>query len=170
MLKNYGEVRFFLFVNSYSGNKIVSHLKSKHEGNKLLRVSKNLSTVLNFKYKKIANVVLLGVKPKCPYQRLPKLLKIYLGIEKELLRLSEEKLDQYSAVLGDYKRQLLFPAIERVAGDSLRRIEDDHEFDTRLRLQINEYRNIYYKIAYEYRLPTIRIVPFILRLTLTLLR
>lgn len=166
MVKNYEEVRFFLFANSYSGNKIASHLKSGYKRSKLLKVGKSLSIVLRFKYKKVTDFVLFDIKPKCPYQRLPKFLRIYLEVEKELLKLSEEKLDEYSTASEDYKRQLLFPAVERAAGNSLGKIKDDHEFDTRLGTQINEYRNIYYKIAYEYRLPTIRIVPFILRLIL----
>lgn len=64
----------------------------------------------------------------------------------------------------DYHNQLLSPAIERVAGNSLTKIDDDKEFETRLTDQINRYTSVYYKVAYKYKLPTIRIVPFLLRL------
>jgi len=107
---------------------------------------------------------IFDIKPKCPLKRISSLLKIYLEIEKELRNVVDEKLDEYSTAKEDYQRQLLLPAIERAAGNSLRKIEDDRKFEIKLGERIKEYGNIYYKVAYKYKLPTMRIVPFLLRL------
>lgn len=130
----------------------------------MLKVLKRLSGVLDFNYKQLSQFVVFDIKLQCPYKRVPKKLRMYLDIECELLKLKEEKLDEYSTVKEDYQRQLLYPAFERAAGNSLGKIKDDHEFNTKLIIRISEYGNIYYKVVYKYKLPTIRIVPFLLRL------
>jgi len=162
MVKTYWEVKFFLFANSYSGTKIPFYIKGKFGGMKLAKAIKRLSDILGFKYKQTADFIILGIKPKCPYHRLPNPLRIYLEIENELSKLTEEKLDQYSTALADYQRQLLYPAIERAVGNLLENVEDDNKFE---RLSEEKFRSAiytYYKVARKYGLPTMRNLPFLL--------
>ena len=147
----------------------MAYLKQKPEGNKLTYEIKRLSDILDFKEKQIIDYVLSDIKPDSPYKRLPYLLKIYLETEKELSKLSEEKLDEYSTALEDYQRQLLYPAIERAVGNLIEYTGDDNKFDKLLNEKLKSAIHIYYKVAYRYKLPTIRIVPFILRLISQLL-
>ena len=66
--------------------------------------------------------------------------------------------------LDEYESALLEPAIERVVGEDLSDIENDREFDTQLAVFKTLYRHWYYQTARKYRLPTLRIIPFLLRL------
>ncbi len=59
---------------------------------------------------------------------------------------------------------LLSLAIERVVGSTLGNVKDDNVFEEKLNQRIKDYHRIYYKTAYKYRLPTMRIIPFLLRL------
>ncbi|MBN1168990.1 hypothetical protein JXA63_03820 [Candidatus Woesebacteria bacterium] len=161
---NYKKVRSFLFANSYSANKIAVHLNAEYKGRKLEKVSKNLAVVLRFRQKQIINFVLFDIKSECPYQRIPKSIRLYLEIEKELLKLSEEKLDEYSTASEDYQNQLLSPAIERAVGNFLTDVKNDKRFQNLLEDKIKSAHYTYYKIAYKYALPTMRTVPYILRL------
>lgn len=161
--KQYQEVRHYLFANSYSGRRIILYLKTKCKKKRLSQGIKRLAIVLDFNFRKLERLVNDDLIPTCPYKRLPNKLKIYLEIEKELSALVEEKLDEYSTALEDYRGQLLAPAIERAAGNLMKDI-DDREFDKTLELKIRKYHYIYYRTAYKYKLPTLRIVPFILRL------
>lgn len=170
MRDKYESVRFFLFSNSYSGQLIFQYFRKKYKSKKFLkskklaREIKHLSRILFFSNKNLMMFFIFNIKPKCPLKRTPSQIKIYLEIEKELSRVANEKLDEHSTAKEDYQRQLLHPAMERVAGNSLGKIKDDYEFDTMLAIRINDYGKIYYKVAYKYKLPTIRIVPFLLRL------
>lgn len=164
MTKNYEQVRFFLFTSSYSGERIRTYLKGKFRDKKLTKVIKNLSAVLHFKNAQVSKYVLYDIKPASPYRRLPYPLKIYLEIENELSKLSEEKLDEYSTALEDYQKQLLCPAIERAVGNFLEDVEDDNKFQKLLEEKFKPAHYTYYKVAYKYKLPTLRLVPFILRL------
>lgn len=67
---------------------------------------------------------------------------------------------------SDYEKELalLSLAIERVVGNNLKNIEDDSLFKQQLEDFKRKYAYWYYKTAYKYKLPTIRIVPFLLRL------
>lgn len=161
---SYQEVRFFLFANSYSANKIAVYLKEKYKGKKLEKSVINLATVLRFKQKQTATFVIFDVKPKYPYRKMPKTIRAYLEIEKELLKLSEEKLDEYSTAFEDYQGQLLSPAIERAVGNFLVEVRNDGRFQKLLEEKISSAHYDYYKVAYKYSLPTMRIVPFLLRL------
>lgn len=161
--KRYQEIRFYLFAKSYSGERVVSYLKTEHKKKKLSQGIKRLAIVLDFNFRKLERFINDDLIPTCPYKRLPNRLKIYLEIEKELSVLVEEKLDEYSTALEDYQRQLLAPAIERAAGNLIEDI-DDREFDRIIEQQIRKYTYIYYRTTYKYKLPTLRIVPFIIRL------
>lgn len=163
-MKNFQVVRFYLFANSHSANRIATYLKTSYKGKKIVSITKNLSTVLRFKQKHIVDFVLYDVKPKCPYQRIPKSIKTYLEIEKELIKLTEEKSDKYSTALEDYRDQLLYPAVERAIGNFLTDVKNDNCFQSLLEKNIRSAHYTYYKVACKYRLPTIRIVPFMTRL------
>lgn len=164
MIKSYKNIRFFLFTHSYSGKKNSLFLKGKFNGKKLTKTINSLSVVLGFKYKETSNYILLDIKPDPPYKRLPYILKVYLEIENELSKITEEKSDEYSTALDDYQRQLLYPAIERASGNFMKVVDNDSEFEKLLEEKIKSVTHIYYKIAYKYKLPTLRVVPFILRL------
>jgi len=160
--KNYKEIKFFLFTRSYSGGKISLYLRGRFNGKKLMKVIKRLSVVLDLECKQTADFIIFGIKPKCPYYRLPNLLRIYLEVESELSKLTEEKLDEYSTALEDYQRQLLYPAIERAVGNLLENVEDDNKFE---KLSEEKFRSAiytYYKVAHKYGLPTMRNLPFLL--------
>lgn len=164
MIINYDKVRFFLFANSFSGNKIAGYLKVRFRGGKLTNRIKRLSVVMGFKQRQVANFVLFCIKPDSPYRRFPKSLKVYLEIEKELLKLSEEKLDEYSTATEDYQRQLLYPAIERAVGNFLVNVEGDGKFQMLMEEQFKPACYTYYKVVDKYKLPTMRIIPFLLRI------
>jgi len=164
MVKNYKEIRFFLFTNSYSGKRIATYIKLRFQGKKMEKAVKRLSVIFDFNYSQVWDFITSGLNPTCPYKRLPASLKIYLEVEKELSKLSEEKLDEYSTALEDYQRQLLCPAIERAVGNLLENINDDSEFEKLLGERFKSSFHIYYKVAYKYGLPTMRVVPFVLRI------
>lgn len=162
--KRYQEVRLYLFANSYSGKRIISYLKTECKKRKLSQQIKRLAIVLDFNFKKLEKLIIGDFVPACPYRRVPKRLKIYLEIERELDNLVEEKLDEYSTALEDYQGKLLSPAIERATGNLMDNIDDDTKFTNTMATLIPKYNYIYYRVAYKYKLPTIRIVPFIIRL------
>lgn len=162
MIKAHKKVRFLLFTNSYSGKKISIYLKGTFCGKKLIRAIKRLAVVLDFEYKQTSDFIVFGTKSTSPYKRLPNSLRIYLEIENELSKLSEEKLDEYSTALEDYQRQLLYPAIERAVGNLLNEIDDDFKFQTLLDERFKHAIYTYYKVVHKYGLPTMRNVPFIL--------
>lgn len=170
MTKKYKQLRFYLFVNSYSAEMIAVRLHDKYKvrnkwkSKKLCKDIECLSSILWLDPEDLKSFIILNTKPKLPVQRLRANLKLYLEIEKELFLLSKEKLDEYSTAKADYQRQLLLPAIERAAGNVLNSTNDDQEFQEELETLKKKYRAVYYKVAYSYSLPTIRIVPFILRL------
>jgi len=164
MVKTRREVQFFLFTNSYSGKKIATYIKLRFQGKKLGKVIKRLSVVFDFNYSQVCDFITSDLNPTCPYKKLPVSLKIYLEVKKELSKLSEEKSDEHSTALEDYQRKLLCPAIERSVGNLLENINDDSEFEKLLGERFKSSFYIYYKVAYKYGLPTMRVVPFILRL------
>jgi len=162
MVKTRREIQFFLFANSYSGKKISVYLKGTFSGKRLAMAIKRLSVILDFGHKQVADFVVFGTKSTNPYKRLPNSLRMYLEIENELSKLSEEKLDEYSTALEDYQRQLLYPAIERAVGNLLDEIDDDSKFQTLLEERFKHAVYDYYKVIRKYGLPTMRNIPFIL--------
>ena len=91
-------------------------------------------------------------------------LSVYVRIEHELIQLIKERKNRGYFDLIEYEYALLYPAIERVVGTDLCDIENDNEFDEQLMTFKTIYVNWYYQTAAKYRLPTIRIIPFLLRL------
>ena len=91
-------------------------------------------------------------------------LSVYVRIEHELIQLIKERKNRGYFDLIEYEYALLDPAIERVVGEDLSDIENDKEFDEQLMTFKTIYINWYYQTAAKYRLPTLRIIPFLLRL------
>ena len=91
-------------------------------------------------------------------------LNAYLRIEHHLIYLITNRDDPDGMIIEDYQFALLSPAIERAAGDSLTDIQTDAKFNQKLYEFKQVYFRWYYSTAYKYKLPTLRIVPFLLRL------
>lgn len=89
-------------------------------------------------------------------------IPIFLAIEKEVIEIMEKKFMENLLEVDDYQGASLESAIERATGNQLTEIEDDHQFEKQLEELKRHYRSFYYRVAYK--LPTIRILPFILRL------
>ncbi len=167
MEPNFNSTRVALFTFSYAGHALAGNVKkNKNKDSVILKLSQIL-----FMDEEIIRCFVLHKTCCSKFSRIIKSItedkekvKIYLAIEKELLTIIEEKRDKESFVLEDYKWALLDPAIERVAGNDLSEIEYDRVFERRLSKLQKTYHRRYYFIAYKYKLPTIRIVPFLLRL------
>ncbi|PIP14709.1 hypothetical protein COW98_04200 [Candidatus Roizmanbacteria bacterium CG22_combo_CG10-13_8_21_14_all_35_9] len=167
MNKYLQKVRFILFTKSYAGYILSNHTKKLHHPKAMINT---LSKVLLFNKKDLDIFVFNKIKTnkanKIIILELTSDEKIasYLQIEKELINLMKERDDKENLVNDDYHHALLEPAIERVAGNNLSHIESDRWFDKRLTELKKKYHRWYYDIAYKYKLPTMRIVPFLLRL------
>ncbi len=164
----YNKVRLSLFLRSYGAHTILNRFKIKPS----YRIVSRLGSVLNLDIHLLNKFFSSGTYPRgLPnLNRLTKYLVpkekmlVYLEIEQEIINLTLEKLDKEKTSLEDYDKAIMKPAIERVAGNHLKNIEDDKVFDTQLEELQRKYQNWYYTTAYKYKLPTSRIIPFILRL------
>lgn len=101
-------------------------------------------------------------------KKLPKTEKhkvvAYLEIERELCSIIQQR-SKYDEFFGeDYEGPLLSLAIERAIGNALCEIENDQEFEEKRFLLERQYHNWYYWVAWRYKLPTLRILPFLFRL------
>lgn len=175
----YNRVRLALFLHSYGAYIISELLKSKNISK--IKIINRLGQILNFdplllrkfylddKYaRKLSKPG--SYKQSLRADALKKYLTqmervlAYLEIEKELVNLINEKSEVDGTAAEDYDRALLEPAIERAAGNGLCKIEDDLEFEEKLETLKIKYKTYYYSVAYKYKLPTPRLIPFILRL------
>lgn len=167
MDKDFQKVRFALFTKSYAGFILSDHIR-KLQNSK--NISDRLSKILLFKkedvYFYIINKIHVDETNKIIHSVLidNKKIAIYIQIEQELITLIQEKSDKENIINEDYDYALLEPAIERVAGNNLSDIKSDRWFDKRLFEFKKKYHRWYYDIAYKYKLPTMRIVPFLIRL------
>src|SRR3989304_7593716 len=164
----YNKVRLSLFLRSYGAHTILNRFKDKPN----YRIVSRLSNILNLDIHLLNKFFSSGKYPK----GLPNLniltkylvprekMLVYLEIEREIISLTLEKQDKEKTSLEDYDKAIMEPAIERVAGNHLKNIDDDKVFDTQLEELQRKYQNWYYATAYRYKLPTSRIIPFILRL------
>lgn len=167
MKPHFHSMRIALFTFSYAGYVLVSRIrKNKNKDSVILKISQIL-----LMDEGIIRCFVLHKTCRSKFSRIIKSitvdkekLKIYLAIEKELLTIIEERRDKESFVLEDYEWALLDPAIERVAGNDLSEIEYDRVFEKKLSKLQKTYHRWYYSVAYKYKLPTIRIIPFLLRL------
>lgn len=179
----FSKTRLVLFTNSYACYAITCHIKTKYKIDDRLTPSElrkryfnkriipeisKLSYSLHFDYETLWRAMLLNKKQSLSRQiRSSDGVRFYLAIEDELIALAESKKHRSQDFFDpDYENELavLSIAIERAAGNLLNHVEDDFVFDQ----QCEEMKKIclkwYYKIAYKYKLPTTRIVPFVLRL------
>ncbi|SRR4030042_171905 len=161
------KIRTSLFTRSYAGYVIGRYIKNNHNlinKRRILQISK-LSKILNLDYQSLKRFVLLN-KTKRIDKRIRSDVKVkaFLEIEKELVNLKTIREEKNNLTEEDYEHALLRPAIERVAGNYLKNVKDDNVFEQRhIELQ-KIFNRFYYAVAYKYKLPTPRIVPFILRL------
>ncbi|QQS38805.1 hypothetical protein IPM62_05495 [Candidatus Woesebacteria bacterium] len=179
----FNRARLMLFTHSYACYAITCHVKTKYKINdnltprelrkryinkRIIPEISRLSYSLHFDYEVLWRAILLNKKPLLSKQvRSSDGIRLYLAIEDELIALAESKRHRSRDFFDpDYENEyaLLSIAIERAAGSLLNDVEDDFVFDQ----QCEEMKKIcfkwYYKIAYRYKLPTTRIVPFVLRL------
>lgn len=167
MKNNLQYVRFVLFTKSYAGYILSNHTKKLHHSKAMIST---LSKVLLFNGKDLDFFVFNKIETNKTNKIIiseitgDEKIATYLQIERELINLRKEKNDKESFISDDYRYALLEPAIERVAGNNLSHIESDRWFDKRLTELKKKYHHWYYNIAYTYKLPTMRIVPFLLRL------
>jgi hypothetical protein len=179
----YNRVRLALFERSYAHYAIVHYLKTKYQkiderltsqelhrkyfNKHALPEISRLSRVLNFNYSPLWKAIILS-----KYQALGKKIaeeektNIFLSIERELIQLTIAKQNKSVIRNPDYESELalLSTAIERAVGNALKDIEDDFSFERKSEELKRKYIYWYYRIAYRYKLPTLRIVPFVLRL------
>lgn len=166
----YNRVRLALFLHSYGAYIISELLKSKNISK--IKIINRLGQILNFDPLLLKKFYLDGtyarklLKPGSykKYKTQRERILAYLEIEKELVNLITEKSEVDGTASEDYERALLEPAIERAAGNGLGEINDDFEFEEKLIVLRIKYKTYYYSVAYKYKLPTPRIMPFILRL------
>jgi len=177
------KIRIALFTNSYANHRIAQVIKRKYKIDRKLNpkelrrkyFSKNaipeisrLSYTLNLPYKPLWEGILLNKSSHLNINVPDKeKIKAYLAVEKELIMLSVEKEARANSFFEpDYESEfaLLSIAIERAVGNKLINIEDDSAFTHQQEIFQKLYLRWYYKVAWKYKLPTTRIVPFVLRL------
>ena len=165
----YNKIRLSLFLRSYGAYIILNKFKNKPS----YRVVRRLGNALNLDIHLLNKFFTSGKYPRGRLLNVNRLTKylipkekimVYLEIEQEIITLTLEKQDKENTALEDYDKAIMEPAIERVAGNHLKNIEDDKVFDVQLEELQRKYQNWYYATAYKYKLPTSRIIPFILRL------
>jgi hypothetical protein len=179
----FNRARLVLFTRSYACYAITCYIKTKYKIDDKLTPSElqkryfnkriipeisRLSYSLHFDYEVLWRAILLNKKPLLSKQiRSSYGIRFYLAIEDELISLAESKRHRSQDFFDpDYENEfaVLSIAIERAAGNLLNNVDDDFVFDQ----QCEEMKRIclkwYYKVAYKYKLPTTRIVPFVLRL------
>lgn len=176
------KVRFSLFIHSYASYRISQGIREKYKFDNKLKPKElrkkyfskkaipeisRLSRTLNLPYKSLWEALVLD--KTCSFaKKIPdkERIKVYLSIEYELIQLSIAKQHQSDYTNPDYDFEFAFlsTAIERAVGNRLINIKNDSVFDYQLETLRKLYRNWYYKVAWKYKLPTIRIIPFILRL------
>jgi len=155
---SYKRIRAYLFTKTYAYTIFQEyiHKAGKKEKHNLKR--------------RIAKILLLKPNPAVAIADFNSILhhdgklSIYVRIEHELIQLMNERKNRGHFDLIEYEYALLDPAIERVVGSDLCDIENDKEFDEQLTTFKTIYINWYYQTAAKYRLPTLRIIPFLLRL------
>lgn len=177
------KIRLILFARSYTNYRISQEIRRKYKLNSKLTPKElrkkyvrkrsipeiaRLSQALNLAYKPLWGSLLLNKTPPLN-KKMPdsEKIKAYLAIERELILLSETKKNKSSQFFDpDYDKEfaILSIAIERAVGNKLIDIDDDSAFGHQQEILQKLYLRWYYKVAWKYKLPTTRIVPFVLRL------
>ncbi len=170
----YNRVRLALFLHSHCAFVISKLLEVKNKQSKKINfnILSRLSQVLNFDLNLLRSYFILGKysrfipKPKGKVRYIVERQRvlIYLEVEREIISLIVEKKNLQGTATEDYHRALLEPAIQRVAGNHLKNIKDDHEFDLQLPELTKKYCRYYYTVARKYNLPTPGLTSFVTRL------
>lgn len=177
------KIRLALFVRSYASYRIAQGIRGKYKLNNKQTVKElrkkyfkkraipeiaKLSRALNLDYKTLWESIALNKTPVLNKKILDReKIKVYLAIESELITLSAAKINRSNYFFNpDYEDEsaILSIAIERAVGNKLINIENDSVFNHQQELLQKLYLRWYYKVAWKYKLPTTRIVPFVLRL------
>ena len=176
----FNKLRLALFIRSYAGCLVTQYirtkykidgksykkeLRSKFKNKRSIPEISKLAKLLSFNYTLLRKWVVLD--KTCALSKkisAEDKIKVFLSVERELTTLKAVEQDKESLIDKDYESATLISAIERAAGNSLRDIDDDFVFEEQLEELQRKYRRLYYKTTYEYKLPTLRIIPFILRL------
>lgn len=167
-------VRMTLFELSYAGYVMARHINNKYKKSPKFSRHKKIPEIsllikcLNFDYQPIRDFVVkdrrLSLVKSITCKRG---IKQYLAVENELVNLVAARQSRSKDFYDpDYETEaaILQLSIERAAGNHISENVGDRKFNKLLVEKQNEYRRWYYKIAYHFKLPTIRITPFILRL------
>lgn len=176
------KIRLVLFINSYAYYRIAQSIKGKYKiddklepkelrekyfNKKAVPEISRLSRTLNLPYKPLwESIVLDKTFPLSKKMPDKERVRVYLSIENELIKLVIAKQNKSDYADPDYELEhaLLSIAIERAVGNSLKDIEDDSIFVEQSEELKRKYIYWYYKTACKYKLPTLRIIPFVLRL------
>ena len=178
--ETYHKTRLALFVRSYVGYSIANHLIIKYKiddkqtkpqlhkqfsNKKAIPEISRLSKALNLNYQLLWQFVVLNKKQSLSRKiSINEKIMAFLAVEAEMTFLTLVKRDKENIISEDYERAIFGPAIERTVGNCVRNINDDCVFEQKLEELQREYRQRYYEIAYKYKLPTPRILAFIIRL------
>lgn len=177
------KIRLTLFVRSYANYRISQEIRRKYKLDSKLTSKElrkkyfrkraipeiaRLSQALNLAYKTLWESLLLNKTPSLN-KRMPdrEKIKAYLAIESELITLSAARIHKSNYFFDpDYQDEsaILSIAIERAVGNKLINIENDSVFNHQQEILQKLYLRWYYKVAWKYKLPTTRIVPFVIRL------
>ncbi len=176
------KIRLSLFVHSYAFHRISQGIREKYKFDNKLKPKElrkkyfnkkaifeisRLSQTLNLLYKPLWESIVLGkIFPLNKKMQDKERIKAYLSVENELIQLSIAKQHQSDYTNPDYDFEFacLSIAIERAVGNRLINIRNDSVFDNQLEILQKLYRGWYYKVAWKYKLPTMRIIPFVWRL------
>jgi hypothetical protein len=155
---SYKQIRAYLFTKTYAYTVFQEYIREAKRKDKQKLRSRLIKMLLlkqntNSQVSDIHSLLLSDGK-----------LSVYIRIEHELSKLIKERKKRGYFDLIEYEHALLESAIERVVGEDLCDIENDKEFDEQLTTFKTIYLNWYYQTAVKYRLPTLRIIPFLLRL------
>lgn len=178
----YNKIRLALFLRSYAHYAITYHLKTKYKIDERLSPQElrrkyfnkhaipeisRFGKVLNFNYAPLWKAIMLGKNQTLSKKLAEKeKIAIFLSIEHELTELAIAKQNKSAFRNPDYESELalLSVAIERAVGNALKNIDDDVSFIQQSEELKRKYIYWYYRITCKYKLPTLRIIPFVLRL------
>lgn len=181
----YNKIRLNLFIHSYACFSIAEYIRLKYKIDERLTTTQlqqkyfnkrdipeiaKLSRVMNFDYKGLWQAIILNKHRSLAKQTSHNAgLKNYLCIEDELIQLARAKWRKSDYDDPDYEDEsaTLSIAIERAVGNCLSDIDDDFIFEQQSENLRVTFRKSYYKTAWKYKLPTLRIIPFIMRLITT---
>lgn len=155
----YERKRMALFARLYSAFFFENYFINIENRKEKERCRKRLTQILGFKPSIHKN---FSIQHRAFKEDLTS-IRVYLAIEKEMGYLFEHRADGYSFIIEDYGYALLEPAIERVVGNTFSKLNDS-EFAIQHEQLKTKYRGIYYSVAYKYKLPTIGVLAFMLRL------